>query len=217
MGALKGFPSPPAMSSGEQSSPALDASALAYRVPAMRLEIVEVGDPVLRTPARPLTPEEICAPQTVQLIELMRETMRAAPGVGLAAPQIGELLQLAVVEDRAEYGQSLAPDELAARGRVPVPFHVIVNPRLEVVEAGPAVFSEGCLSVPGFLAEVPRAHIVRVAALDHRGLPITIDARGWYARILQHEIDHLEGTLYIDRMNPRTFTALRHSGRRQRG
>jgi peptide deformylase len=81
------------------------------------------------------------------------------------------------------------------------------------VEAGPAVFAEGCLSVPGFLAQVPRALSVRVEALDHRGQPITIDASGWYARILQHEIDHLGGTLYIDRMNTRTFSSMREHAR----
>src|SRR3954471_7269826 len=153
----------------------------------MLLKIVEVGDPVLREPARPLTPEEIRGAQIAALIELMRETMRDAPGVGLAAPQIGESLQLAVIEDRTDYQQALDDDELSARARGPVPFHVIINPRLEVVEEGPAVFPEGCLSVPGFMAEVPRASSVRVEALDHRGQPVTIEAQGWYARILQHE------------------------------
>lgn len=175
----------------------------------MSLEIVEAGAPVLRTPARPLEADELRSPFLADLIELMRETMRRAPGVGLAAPQIGEPLQLAVIEDRAEYHEGADPAELAARGRVPVAFHVIANPRLTVVEAGPAVFAEGCLSVPGYLAQVARALAVRVEALDHRGEPVTIDARGWYARILQHEIDHLGGTLYVDRMDPRTFSSTR--------
>jgi peptide deformylase len=179
----------------------------------MLLRIVEVGASVLRDEARPLTPDEIRSPGIVSLIELMRETMRDAPGVGLAAPQIGEPLQLAVIEDRAEYQQGLGAEEAAARGRAPVPFHVIVNPRLQVLEAGPAVFSEGCLSVPGFVAQVPRAASVRVEALDHRGQPVTIDASGWYARILQHEIDHLHGTLYLDRMDTRTFSTIREHTR----
>jgi peptide deformylase len=179
----------------------------------MLLKIVEVGDPVLREQARPLTPEEIRSGQIAALIELMRETMRDAPGVGLAAPQIGEPLQLAVIEDRTDYQESQADEELAIRGRAPVPFHVIINPRLEVVEQGPAVFAEGCLSVPGFLAEVPRALSVRVDALDHRGQPVTINAQGWYARILQHEIDHLNGTLYLDRMDTRTFASMREHAR----
>src|SRR6476646_7315400 len=120
----------------------------------MKLEIVQAGDPVLRQQGRALTKDEIVSTAVQELIELMRETMREAPGVGLAAPQIGESLQLAVIEDRAEYQQSIDEDELAARGRAPVPFQVIINPRLQVVEAGPAVFAEGCLSVPGFVAQV---------------------------------------------------------------
>jgi peptide deformylase len=175
----------------------------------MVLKIVEVGDPVLRTPARALTADEVRSPPMGALIELMRETMRDAPGVGLAAPQIGEPLQLAVIEDRADYQEGLSAEELEARGRSPVPFHVIVNPRLTIVEPGPALFYEGCLSVPDFVAHVPRALAVRVEALDHRGQPVTIDAGGWYARILQHEIDHLRGTLYIDRMDTRTFASTR--------
>lgn len=172
------------------------------------LPIVQAGDPVLRQAARALSPDEVRSPRIVDLIEAMRETMRAAPGVGLAAPQVGQSLQLAVIEDRAEYQGRLTPDELAARGRVPVPFHVVINPRLTVLEAGPAVFAEGCLSVPGYMAVVARALAVRVDALDHRGQPVTIEARGWHARILQHELDHLAGTLYIDRMDSRTFAAL---------
>ncbi|HVX97239.1 MAG TPA: peptide deformylase [Polyangia bacterium] len=172
----------------------------------MILKIVQTGDPVLREPARPLTPGEIVAPEIQQLIELMRETMRDAPGVGLAAPQVGVPLQLAVIED---IGESEVQE------RKPVPFHVIVNPRLslgdELVE-----HYEGCLSVEGFQGVVPRARSVSVEALDHRGQPVTIKADGWYARILQHEIDHLNGTLYIDRMKTRTFSTARNMMMRAR-
>jgi len=169
----------------------------------MHLKIVQAGDPVLRESARPLTPAELASAEIQQLIEMMRETMRDAPGVGLAAPQIGIPLQLAVIEDVAE---------LEATERKPVPFHVIVNPRLtlggETVE-----FFEGCLSVEGFQAVVARARAVEVEALDHQGAPVKIAARGWYARILQHEIDHLHGTLYIDRMRSRTFSTARNAAR----
>jgi peptide deformylase len=171
------------------------------------LPIVQAGDPVLRQVARLLRPEEVRSQQLADLIESMRETMYAAPGVGLAAPQVGESLQLAVIEDRADYLEQLPPEDLAERGRQPIPFHVIINPRLTVVDPGPAVFAEGCLSVPGYLAEVARAESVLVEAIDHRGEPVTIQASGWYARILQHEIDHLLGTLYVDRMDPRSFAA----------
>ncbi|MCK6544511.1 peptide deformylase [Myxococcota bacterium] len=178
------------------------------------LKIVQVGDPVLRGDNRELTPEEIRTPKIQQLVELMRETMYDAPGVGLAAPQIGAPLRLAVIEDRAESMRGLPPEELARRERVVVPFHVIVNPVLTIEDPAPLVFHEGCLSVSGFVGSVSRARGVRVDALDHRGEPVLIHARGWHARILQHEIDHLNGHLYVDRMDPRTFSTsdnyLRH-------
>src|SRR4029077_9818142 len=90
----------------------------------------------------------------------------------------------------------------------PVPFHVIFNPQIVLDPGEPAVFAEGCLSVAGFVARVPRANVVRVTELDETAQPVNIVARGWYARILQHEIDHLDGTLYIDRMDTRSFTSM---------
>jgi peptide deformylase len=173
------------------------------------LAIVEAGHPVLRQRAAPLTPADLRSSALVALIEAMRETMRDAPGVGLAAPQIGQPLSLAVIEDRAEYQERLEEVDLREREREPVPFHVIANPRLTIIDPTPKAFIEGCLSVPGYAAVTARARAVRVEALDHRGEPIVIEAKGWYARILQHEIDHLEGTLYVDRMDSRTFVSLR--------
>ena len=172
----------------------------------MKLKIVQAGDPVLRKQSRPLAKEEISSPPIQQLIELMRETMREAPGVGLAAPQIGVSIQLAVIEDRAEYINGLSADHLAKLQRDAVPFHVIINPKLSFVDNSSAQFFEGCLSVEGYQAVVDRALNVRVECLNERGEEVTIDAHGWYARILQHEIDHLNGTLYIDRMKTRTLT-----------
>lgn len=172
----------------------------------MKLQIVQAGDPVLRQQARPLTKEEISSPSLQQLIELMRDTMREAPGVGLAAPQIGVPIQLAVIEDRAEYIEGLSAEELEARQHEEIPFHVIINPKLSFTDDSTVEFFEGCLSLEGFSAIVDRAVNVHVECLNERGEEITINAHGWYARILQHEIDHLNGTLYIDRMKTRTLT-----------
>ncbi|WP_141589528.1 peptide deformylase [Myxococcus sp. AB056] len=183
----------------------------------MVLKIVQAGDPVLRRKARDLTPEEIASPETARLIEQMRDTMRDAPGVGLAAPQVGVSLRVVVIEDRPEYQAGLSESERAARGRKPVPFHVLINPRLVVEDAAPAEFHEGCLSVSGFAALVPRACAVRVEALDEHGQPVTVQGRGWYARILQHELDHLDGTLYVDRMETRSFTTAENHRRYQAG
>ena len=105
-----------------------------------------------------------------------------------------------VIEDREEYQQPISPERLAERERVPVPFHAIANPVLTVLDPSPRLFFEGCLSVTGFGALTPRHAAVRVSGLDERAEPVEIEARGWYARILQHEIDHLNGRLYIDSM-----------------
>jgi peptide deformylase len=174
----------------------------------MRLKIVQAGEPLLRAQARQLTHEEIISDEIQRLIRDMRETMRDAPGVGLAAPQVGLALQLAVIEDREELLNSLPAEELAEKQRQAVPFHVIINPKITLLGDDTADFYEDCLSVSGFSAIVPRARRVRVAYLDEYAEPQSVDASGWYARILQHEIDHLRGTLYIDRMQGRTFTSL---------
>jgi peptide deformylase len=179
----------------------------------MRIKIASVGEPVLRDAARPLRPEEIGSERIRELIEHMRETLADAPGVGLAAPQIGEPLQLAIVEDKAEYQTNLTAAELAERARRPVPFHVLINPEIELLSPPEVSFFEGCLSLPGFMAMVPRARKVQVRALDEAGKRVEIEAEGWYARILQHEIDHLRGTLFIDRMWSRSFCSLDHYNR----
>ena len=174
----------------------------------MRLKIVQAGEPVLRAHARQLTREEITSDEIQRLIRDMRETMRDAPGVGLAAPQVGVTIQLAVIEDREELLSSLPPQELAEKERQAVPFHVIINPEITLLGEDRADFHEGCLSLSGFSAVVPRARRVRVTYSNEHGEPQSVEASGWYARILQHEIDHLRGTLYIDRMETRTFTSL---------
>jgi peptide deformylase len=174
----------------------------------MALKIVQVGEPVLRQKARALTVPEIRSRGTQRLIEEMREAMYKAPGVGLAAPQIGESIQLAVIEDKAEYLKDADPHVLQARERRPVPFHVLVNPTISLLGPPDVEFFEGCLSLVDFTAVVPRARSVRVKCLNHLGKPLTIEASGWYARILQHEVDHLHGTVYIDRMHSRTFMGM---------
>ena len=174
------------------------------------MEIIQAGEPVLRQLARPLRADEIDTPQLQQTIADMLETLRLAPGVGLAAPQIGLGIQLAIIEDREQYHASWTAPQLRARQRVPVPFHVLINPRLESEGDAKVDFFEGCLSVAGYAAEVPRHHRVRVRYLDQHGEPQQVSAEGWYARILQHEIDHLSGILYIDRMKTRTFMTLQN-------
>jgi peptide deformylase len=174
--------------------------------PKAPLEIVQVGHPVLRQRARPVSLEELASPRIQKLIEDMRDTMRAAPGVGLAAPQIGESIQLVVIEDPPAFHEKLSAEELAARERDSVPFHVLVNPTLTIRTEEVVAAFEGCLSFSGFSMIVPRARKVRVEALDERGQRVVKVASGWYARILQHEVDHLHGIVCCDRMESRTLS-----------
>jgi peptide deformylase len=183
----------------------------------MILKIRAVGEPVLRGRARPLQPEEILLPSTQELIVSMRETMHDAPGVGLAAPQVGLPLRLAVIEDREEYMKDLSPEMLAERERKPVAFEVIINPVLTLESPLEVEFFEGCLSLPGLVALVPRARKVKVECLDARGKAKVIRASGWHARILQHEIDHLSGALYVDHMRSVSLSTVENFTRHWKG
>ncbi|MFF3483181.1 peptide deformylase [Streptomyces sp. NPDC002701] len=166
------------------------------------LPIVTAGDPVLRRAAEPFD-GQLDVALLARLVSALRDTMRAAPGVGLAAPQVGIPLRLAVIEDPAP-----VPDEIReVRGRVPLPFRVLVNPVYEPVGPARAAFFEGCLSVPGWQAVVARPAEVRLLALDEHGSPVDEVFTGWPARIVQHETDHLDGTLYLDRAELRSLSS----------
>jgi peptide deformylase len=172
----------------------------------VKLKLWQAGEALLRQKAKPLTPGEIVSPQIQDLIGSMRETMHDAPGVGLAAPQVGVSIQLLVIEDPPELIQKLSPQQALERERKPVAFHVVINPKLFIESNETVEFFEGCLSVVLFAAIVPRAKRVRVECLNERAESVSISAEGWYARIVQHEIDHLNGVLYLDRMKSRSFS-----------
>jgi peptide deformylase len=186
---------------------------LSIRGTRVRLQIMQAGEEVLRGEARELSREEILSDKIQELITHMRETVRYAPGVGLAAPQVGVALRLAVIEDREEYQKKLTQPQLIEREREPVPFHVMINPRIVSTENTSLEFFEGCLSVVGYSAIVPRPRVVTVEYLNERAEARTVEAVGWYARILQHEIDHLDGVLYVDRMHAGTLTTLENLDR----
>ena len=173
------------------------------------LPIVTAGDPVLRRRADPydggLDPEVFD-----QLVQAMRQSMLAAPGVGLAAPQVGLGVQIAVIEDSAD----VAEDVARARERALVPFRVLINPSYEALGEDVATFYEGCLSVPGYQAVVTRARAVRLRAHDQHGRPIDETVTGWTARIIAHEVDHLHGTLYLDRALTRSLASTENYLRR---
>ncbi|WP_426567696.1 peptide deformylase [Streptomyces canus] len=170
--------------------------------PGGPLPIVAAGDPVLRAGTERYEGQLEPALLT-RFVEALRVTMHAAPGVGLAAPQVGVELRIAVIEDPAP-----VPEEVrVARGRVPQPFRVLVNPSYEPVGGARAAFFEGCLSVPGWQAVVARHTEVRLTAEDEHGRPLEEVFTGWPARIVQHETDHLDGTLYLDRAELRSLSA----------
>jgi peptide deformylase len=169
--------------------------------------IVQAGAGVLRRRAAEIPASLFGSKSLARLADIMVEAMRTAPGVGLAAPQIGIPLRIFVAEDDAERMAQQPPEALAIRGRVPLPLLVLVNPTVTPVGEGRATFYEGCLSVRGYGALVARASAVDVTGVDLHGQPLSLRLEGWPARIMQHEMDHLNGALYVDRMITRSFAA----------
>jgi len=150
----------------------------------MEREVVKFGARVLRQRCTPVAQ----ADETVRaLVQDLFDTMHAADGVGLAAPQVGEPLRILVVD--------------VSRQEPQYPPVALVNPRI-IATHGVQVGEEGCLSFPDLYGEVKRAATVRIEALDPRGEPVEITGTGFFSRALQHEIDHLDGRLFIDHLSP---------------
>ena len=157
------------------------------------LPIVNLPDPILRRKAKPVTKFD---KELQTLIDNMIETMRDAPGVGLAAPQINISQQLAVIEyaegeDEEEEDENTPPK--------PKKLYVIINPEIVKVSEEKVMGIEGCLSIPGLHGEVERHESIQVKALNRHGSPVKLKVDGWMARIFQHEIDHLNGVLFTDK------------------
>ena len=147
--------------------------------------IVRLGHPSLRTPAQSLPPPRIADPEVQALIDDMIDTMHEARGVGLAAPQVGEEIQLFIY-------QAAGPPE--------IPLHVVVNPMVTPQLREVVYDWEGCLSIPDLRGLVPRHPSVRVQGLDRGGQSLDYVVSGFEARIVQHEYDHLNGVVFLDRM-----------------
>jgi peptide deformylase len=170
--------------------------------------IVTVGDPVLRERAREVALAELRSPEVQGLIDDLIATMRAAGGAGLAANQVGELRRIAVVEVDHNPRYPYKP---------PIPLTVIVNPRLEPVGDETAEINEGCLSVPDLRGTVPRHVSIRLRYLDRDGVEHDELRRGLTAGTFQHEVDHLDGVLFLDRVrDPKTFTTWEQFDRHHR-
>ena len=154
------------------------------------LKVARIAHPVLRSPAKPVPKGAFKQPLFQKLIDDMRETMYEYEGVGLAAPQVHEGLRLAVIE----LGDG---DE---RTEDAVPFMVLVNPVVTPLGDEKAVGWEGCLSIPDLRGRVPRLKRLKLDAFDRDGKPYSLEAKGFLARVIQHECDHLDGNVYLDRM-----------------
>jgi peptide deformylase len=164
-----------------------------------RCEIVEVGHPVLRERAREVSEEELRSDEVQRLIDDMVETMRAADGAGLAANQVAGTLRIAVVEVR--------PGNPRYPYKPPVPLTVVVNPVIEPLDDEVERINEGCLSVPNLRGEVPRHMSIRLRYTDRDGGEHEEVRRGLTAGTFQHELDHLDGVLFLDRVSdPATLT-----------
>ena len=148
-------------------------------------EITTIPEPILRRKARKVTD---FGPELQIIIDDMVETMRQAPGVGLAAPQVNLPMRVIVVE----FGDEEDED-------APTKLYTLVNPEIVRSSQETQVGTEGCLSIPGFLGDVDRSTVVTVKGQNRHGQPMRVKAKGWLARIFQHEIDHLDGVLFIDR------------------
>ena len=158
------------------------------------LKVARMGHPVLRAKAKPIPPAEIATPRIQQLIDDMLETMREYSGIGLAAPQIHEGLRLFVAGIRTP---DAAPTELG--GDEDMPLIVVINPKVTLVGEAVQRGWEGCLSIPDVRGLVPRSVEIKVEGYDRRGKKMSLTAHGLPARVIQHETDHLDGVLILDR------------------
>ncbi|MDQ0690892.1 peptide deformylase [Arthrobacter sp. W4I7] len=192
-----------------QSTPATDLTAAEIRETVERIlaagtlpPIVQAGHPALRQRAAAFD-GQLSGELLTRLINLMRDVMHEAPGVGLAAPQLGIPLQLAVLEDQFD----VDPEAAALRNRIPLEFLAIVNPRYTPLGSRLDSFYEGCLSLNGLQAVVARHEEVRLDFQTPDGVAAQREFSGWQARIVQHETDHLNGVLYVDKAQLRSLSS----------
>jgi peptide deformylase len=155
------------------------------------LKVARIGHPVLRTPGKAVAVETLRSAQIQRLIDDMVETMHEYNGVGVAAPQVHVSLRIAVIEVPAD-------DERAGGG---VPLMVLANPVISPLSQERALGWEGCLSIPDLRGQVPRLARLKLEALDREGRPYVVEAADFFARVIQHECDHLDGGVYLDRMD----------------
>ena len=155
------------------------------------LKVARLGHPVIRTPARAVPKETITSPAMQRFLDDMIETMHEYDGVGLAAPQVHVSSQVAVIE---------VTENRRYPGEGPIPLTVLINPKILTTSKKALVDWEGCLSVNDFRGRVPRAESLEVETYNRKGEKVKFSAHGFFARVIQHECDHLAGKVFLDRM-----------------
>ena len=170
----------------------------------------QVGDPILREEAETVDITTIHSPEFKLMVERMFKVMRKTKGQGISAPQIGVGLQVIAIEYTGQHmkdlkDQGCTDKELKRMGIALVPPRVFINPHVRIIDSTLLAFREGCLSIEGYSALVPRAKEIEISALDMEAHPVTWRTMGWPARIIQHEVEHLKGNLYIDSMMYKSF------------
>ena len=163
-------------------------------------KVARLGHPVIRTPAQAVPKESITSPEMQRFLDDMVETMHEYDGVGLAAPQVYVSKQIAVIEVK---------DSRRYPGEGPIPLTVLINPKILSLSKKQVEDWEGCLSVHEFRGKVPRAEMLEIEAYNRKGEKVKFHAQGFFARVIQHECDHLAGKVFLDRMpNLSTLTHL---------
>lgn len=176
--------------------------------------IIQVGHPTLRQVADAVADDFPTSPQGCGLVQRLFAKLQSMRMIGLAAPQLDEGVELLVMEDLEEYLEPYSADLLQLQGRVPFPATAMFNPTWRPRGAATTVFFEGCGSVPGLTALVERFLEVEVDFIGEDGVQRKLELRGWPARLFQHEVDHLQGVLYTDKMIPRSLCTFEEAKKR---
>ncbi|EDV91285.1 peptide deformylase, mitochondrial [Drosophila grimshawi] len=168
----------------------------------------QIGDPVLRLCAEEVSAERIASQEIKDIVEQMVKVLRHYDCVGVAAPQLGVPMRIIVMEFREGKREQFTPEVYEERKMSHLPLTIFINPQIEIISDKQHTHPEGCMSVRGYSAKVSRYDRVRVTGIGILGTPSELELVGWSARIAQHEMDHLNGIVYIDRMDVSSFTCI---------
>ncbi|KAF4527701.1 hypothetical protein B566_EDAN016368 [Ephemera danica] len=167
--------------------------------------VCQIGDPILRQKTESVEPSQIQTDHIRKVIKSMRNVMKTYDAVGLAAPQIGVHLRIIAIEFSASRRKEFDEKTYKSRQMETVPFRVFINPEIKIITGDKIKYPESCESIKGYSALVPRYSSVNVSGYDEKGERVEWLAKGWSARIVQHEVDHLDGKLYTDHMERSSF------------